>query len=64
MGIFDWKHWAVILLVVLVLFCGKRLRQVGSDVGEAIKGFRKSLETSSNEAVAEKQPGSSGTREG
>ena len=43
MGIFDWKHWLVILLVVLVLFGSKRLRSLGSDVGEAIKGFRSSV---------------------
>ncbi|MNZ32244.1 Sec-independent protein translocase protein TatA [compost metagenome] len=43
MGIFDWKHWLVILLVVLVLFGGKRLKHLGSDLGEAIKGFRKSV---------------------
>ena len=43
MGIFDWKHWLVILLVVLVLFGSKRLRSLGSDVGEAIKGFRGSV---------------------
>lgn len=43
MGIFDWKHWLVILLVVGVLFGGKRLRHLGSDLGEAIKGFRRSV---------------------
>jgi sec-independent protein translocase protein TatA len=43
MGIFDWKHWLVILLVVLVLFGSKRLRSLGSDVGEAIKGLRGSV---------------------
>ena len=43
MGIFDWKHWLIILLVVLVLFGSKRLRSLGSDVGEAIKGFRRSV---------------------
>lgn len=43
MGIFDWKHWVVILLVALVIFGGKRLRSLGSDVGEAIKGFRSSV---------------------
>lgn len=48
MGIFDWKHWLVILLVVGVLFGGKRLRHIGSDVGEAIKGFRKSVADADN----------------
>ena len=43
MGIFDWKHWLVILLVVAVLFGGKRLKHLGSDLGEAVKGFRKSV---------------------
>ncbi|MDH4559936.1 twin-arginine translocase TatA/TatE family subunit [Pseudomonas sp. BN414] len=43
MGIFDWKHWAVILLIALVLFGGKRLRHLGGDLGESIKGFRRSM---------------------
>ncbi|MDH4555645.1 twin-arginine translocase TatA/TatE family subunit [Pseudomonas sp. BN417] len=43
MGIFDWKHWLVILLVALLLFGGKRLRTLGSDLGEAIKGFRRTV---------------------
>lgn len=43
MGIFDWKHWAVILLIALVLFGGRRLRHLGGDLGESIKGFRRSM---------------------
>ncbi|MCY1307379.1 Sec-independent protein translocase protein TatA [compost metagenome] len=43
MGIFDWKHWLVLLLVVLVLFGGKRLKSLGADLGESIKGFRRSM---------------------
>ncbi|MFG5861976.1 twin-arginine translocase TatA/TatE family subunit [Metapseudomonas sp. CR1201] len=45
MGIFDWKHWLVLLLVVLVLFGGKRLKSLGADLGESIRGFRRSLAT-------------------
>jgi len=45
MGIFDWKHWIVILLVVVIVFGTKRLKNLGSDVGEAIKGFRKAMHT-------------------
>ena len=37
MGIFDWKHWLVLLLVVLVLFGGKRLKSLGADLGESIR---------------------------
>lgn len=41
MGIFDIKHWLVILLVVALLFGTRRLRSLGSDLGEAIQGFRR-----------------------
>lgn len=43
MGIFDWKHWLVILLVVVLLFGTKRLKSLGPDLGEAIKGFRSAM---------------------
>ncbi|WP_375738962.1 twin-arginine translocase TatA/TatE family subunit [Pseudomonas boanensis] len=50
MGVFDWKHWAILLLVVLVLFGGKRLKSIGSDLGEAIKGFRASVGSDTSDA--------------
>ena len=40
----------VILVVVLLLFGTKRLRNVGSDLGAAIKGFKKSLNEGEQEA--------------
>ncbi|SHM32980.1 twin-arginine translocase TatA/TatE family subunit [Phytopseudomonas punonensis] len=43
MGIFDWKHWVVILIVVVLVFGTKKLKNLGSDVGETIKGFRKAM---------------------
>jgi sec-independent protein translocase protein TatA len=43
MGIFDWKHWVVILVVVVLVFGTKKLKGLGSDVGESIKGFRKAM---------------------
>ncbi|MNZ57905.1 Sec-independent protein translocase protein TatA [compost metagenome] len=45
MGIFDWKHWLVILIVVVLVFGTKRLKTLGSDLGETIKGFRKAMNT-------------------
>ncbi|MGA4815098.1 twin-arginine translocase TatA/TatE family subunit [Pseudomonas aeruginosa] len=44
MGIFDWKHWIVILIVV-VCVRHQAPEEPGSDVGEAIKGFRKAVNT-------------------
>jgi sec-independent protein translocase protein TatA len=43
MGIFDWKHWIVILVVVILVFGTKKLKNLGADVGESIKGFRKAM---------------------
>ncbi len=56
----------VILVVVLLLFGTKRLRNIGGDLGAAIKGFKKSMSDGENEAqqppsqppqVTQQQPG-------
>ncbi|HEX7802742.1 MAG TPA: Sec-independent protein translocase subunit TatA [Pseudoxanthomonas sp.] len=40
MGSMSWIHWAVVLLIVLLVFGTKRLRGAGKDLGEAVKGFK------------------------
>lgn len=55
MGIFDWKHWVVILIVVVLVFGTKRLKNLGSDVGEAIKGFRKAMNTEDEQKAEQPQ---------
>lgn len=40
---FGIKELVVILLIVLLLFGTKKLKGIGSDLGSAIKGFRKSV---------------------
>jgi sec-independent protein translocase protein TatA len=42
MGISIWQL-LIILAIVLVLFGAKRLRNIGSDLGGAIKGFRQAM---------------------
>lgn len=47
----------LILVIVLVLFGGTRLRNLGSDLGAAIRGFRDSMkEGAKSEAVDEEFP--------
>jgi sec-independent protein translocase protein TatA len=41
-GISIWQL-LIILLVVLVLFGSKKLRSIGSDLGQSIKGFKKAI---------------------
>jgi sec-independent protein translocase protein TatA len=46
MGIGGMSVWQllIILLIVVMLFGTKRLRTLGSDLGSAVKGFRKSMQ--------------------
>ncbi len=44
MGSFSIWHWVVVLLIVALLFGTKKLRNVGSDLGSAIKSFKKGLQ--------------------
>ena len=50
-GISIWQL-LIILLIVLLLFGTKRLKSIGSDLGNAIKGFRAALSESEQEREA------------
>ena len=39
----GWKELLIILLVVLLVFGAKKLKTIGSDLGAAIRGFKKSM---------------------
>ena len=52
-GISIWQL-LIILAIVVMLFGTKRLRTLGSDLGSAVKGFRKSM--TDDEAAAEEKP--------
>lgn len=43
MGSFSIWHWVVVLVIVVLVFGTKRLKNVGRDVGEAVKGFKQGL---------------------
>lgn len=43
MGSFSIWHWLIVLAVVLVVFGTKKLRNIGSDVGGAVKGFKDAM---------------------
>jgi sec-independent protein translocase protein TatA len=40
MGSFSIWHWLIVLVVVLMVFGTKKLRNLGSDLGAGIKGFK------------------------
>ena len=43
MGAFSIWHWIIVLIVVLILFGGKKIGTMGSDLGEGLKGFKKAI---------------------
>lgn len=43
MGSFSIWHWLIVLLVVILIFGTKKLRNMGSDLGGAMKGFKEGM---------------------
>ena len=43
MGSFSIWHWLIVLVVVLLIFGTKKLRNIGSDLGGSVKGFKEGM---------------------
>lgn len=43
MGSFSIWHWLIVLVVVLLIFGTKKLRNIGGDLGGAVKGFKEGV---------------------
>lgn len=54
MGTMSWIHWVVVLLIVVLVFGTKKLKNIGSDLGGAVKGFKDGMKSGS--ATEEKSP--------
>jgi sec-independent protein translocase protein TatA len=40
MGTFSIWHWLIVLLIIVLIFGTKKLKNMGSDLGGAVKGFK------------------------
>lgn len=49
MGSFSIWHWLVVLVIVVLVFGTKKLRNLGSDVGGAVKGFKDGMKGAEEE---------------
>jgi len=58
MDLFAPKHLLLILLIVLLVFGGKKLRTLGSDLGSAFRGFKKAMSEGESEEQAKQIPAS------
>jgi sec-independent protein translocase protein TatA len=45
MGSFSIWHWLIVLLVVVLIFGTKKLKNMGSDLGSAVKGFKDGMKS-------------------
>jgi len=52
MGSFSIWHWLIVLVIVMMVFGTKKLRNIGQDLGGAVKGFKDGMK----EATAENKP--------
>ncbi len=52
MGAFSIWHWLVVLAIVVVVFGTKKLRNLGGDLGSAIKGFKEGIKDSEPEETS------------
>ncbi|QGZ59250.1 Sec-independent protein translocase subunit TatA [Paraburkholderia acidiphila] len=58
MGSLSIWHWMIVLLIVALIFGTKKLRNIGGDLGGAVKGFKESMAQSEMPAVQRELPGS------
>jgi sec-independent protein translocase protein TatA len=47
MGSFSIWHWLIVLVVIVLIFGTKKLRNVGSDLGGAVKDFKQGMKSGS-----------------
>jgi len=53
MGTFSIWHWLIVLVIVMLVFGTKKLRNMGSDLGGAVKGFKDGMKEASADKPAE-----------
>lgn len=52
MGSFSIWHWLIVLLIVVMVFGTKKLKNMGSDLGGAVKGFKDGMKDGAADAPA------------
>ena len=61
MGSFSVWHWLIVLVIVLLIFGTKKLRNVGQDLGGAVKGFKDGMKEGTADAAAKPLDAQAGT---
>lgn len=56
MGTWSIWHWLVVLVIVLLVFGTKKLRNIGADLGGAVRGFKEGMKESTTDKPTEDAP--------
>ncbi|NCN98425.1 MAG: Sec-independent protein translocase subunit TatA [Rhodoferax sp.] len=54
MGSLSIWHWLIVLLIVIMVFGTKKLKNIGSDLGGAVKGFKEGMKEGGNSPAEDK----------
>jgi len=53
MGSFSIWHWLVVLVIVMLIFGTKKLRNLGADLGGAVRGFKDGMREGGSDKAAD-----------
>ena len=53
MGSFSIWHWLIVLVIVMLVFGTKKLRNIGADLGGAVRGFKDGMKDGSADKPAD-----------
>ena len=56
MGSFSIWHWLIVLVIVMLIFGTKKLRNMGADLGGAVRGFKDGMREGSSDKPGEAAP--------
>lgn len=56
MGSFSIWHWLIVLVIVMLVFGTKKLGNMGSDLGKAVKGFKDGVKGEEEKPAAQSTP--------
>lgn len=57
MGSFSIWHWLIVLVIVMLVFGTKKLGNMGSDIGKAVKGFKDGVKGDEEKPTTPPAPG-------
>jgi len=60
MGSFSIWHWLIVLVIVMLIFGTKKLRNIGADLGGAVRGFKDGMREGGEKAAEGATPQISG----